>query len=300
MEGAVVADDVGVTFHFGPLATPDKKAGSGRTVPWQEIASVTYARGGKFSTGYLRVNRVGDTSGPKPSRDPQGLTANGGRQADQMKLFADQVAERLRTRAGARPLTEVPGSQRGAVRDASGQMSVKLGARRELRKLKGHLIPGEQVRYLAGGVVNRKQGLVVLTDRRLLMLFHGHLRQSLEDIPLDRITAVREKAGMLMGTLTVVASNTEMAISQVPKQDMKKLAQALRAWMSSGSLPQLPAVDLEDPQVVTADPNVRAEEMAGPRADPVEQIARLSGLRDQGAITDEEFESAKQRLLGSL
>ena len=164
-------------------------------------------------------------------------------------------------------------------------MTVKLGAGRELRKLKGHLIPGEQVRYLAGGVVNRRQGLVALTDRRLLMLFHGHLRQSLEDIPLDRITAVREKAGMLMGTLTVVASGTEMVISQVPKQDMKNLAQALRTRMASGSLPQLPAVELRDSEPVTSEPDTAPLVSEGAQPDLVEQLAQLAALKDSGALT---------------
>ena len=78
---------------------------------------MTYTRGGKFSTGYLRVNRVGDTSPPKPNRDPQGLSANVGRQADQMKLFADQVQARLSMRLGASPATDTRGSQRRAVKD---------------------------------------------------------------------------------------------------------------------------------------------------------------------------------------
>lgn len=300
MEGTVVADEVGITFHFKALNHPEKLNGSGQTIRWQEIASVTYTRVGRLSTGYLRVNRVGDGPVPKPRKDPQGLTANVGSQADQMKLFADQVAERLRVRSGATPVTEKAGIQKQGVKDARGQMTVKLGARRELRKLKGFLLPGEQVRYLASGVVDRKQGLVALTDRRLLMLFHGHLRQSLADIPLDRVTAVRDKAGMVMGTLIVVASNTEMVISQVPKQDMRNLAQALRTRMSAGSLPQLPAVDLGDEADPALDARDQSMDSVTSTPDRIEQLERLAALRDQGVITDEEFQTAKERLLGSL
>lgn len=90
-----------------------------------------------------------------------------------------------------------------------------------------------------------------------------------------------------------------MAISQVPKQDMKNLALALRTRMSTGSLPQLPAVDLQD-SAVAANTSADADGTAARQQDPVEQLARLAELRDQGVITPEDFEVAKQRLLGNL
>ena len=39
---------------------------------------------------------------------------------------------------------------------------------------------------------------------------------------------------------------------------------------------------------------------SGPAADPVEQIAKLAQLRDAGALSDDEFAQAKQRLLADL
>ena len=36
---------------------------------------------------------------------------------------------------------------------------------------------------------------------------------------------------------------------------------------------------------------------AAPAADPVERLSELARLRDQGALTDEEFTSAKARIL---
>ena len=48
-----------------------------------------------------------------------------------------------------------------------------------------------------------------------------------------------------------------------------------------------------DPHAATAAP-------AAPAADPIEQIKQLSGLRDAGAITTEEFEEKKAELLGQI
>jgi hypothetical protein len=37
---------------------------------------------------------------------------------------------------------------------------------------------------------------------------------------------------------------------------------------------------------------------AGPSADPVEQLQRLTALHNTGALSDEEFTAAKSKLLG--
>jgi hypothetical protein len=306
MEGTVTADEVGITFRFKALNSSEKKATSGRTIPWSQIESVTYSRRGKYSPAYFRVVTFGETSVPKATKDPYGLTANVGTQADQMKLFADQIIERLASRTGAPPEARLPNAQKRSVADAKRQMGVKVGARREVRKLKAHLLHGEQVRYVAAGTVDRRRGLVALTDRRLLVLFHGHLRQTVEDIALDRITSVNEKAGMLLGTLTVLASNTTLTISDIEKRDMKNLAAALRTRMASGSLPPLPPIDTDDldadepaPKRSGGGPNSRPD--PAPDGDaPLRQLEQLASMLERGIITQADYDETKARLLGQL
>jgi hypothetical protein len=244
---------------------------------------------------------AGDSAAvPKPDRDVNASMVNFRPQAVAARLFADEVAERLTSRPGAVPAVPYsPGSQAATVRDAKDRMGVKLGARRELRKLSKHLLTGERVRYLASGTVNRRQGLVALTDRRLLVLFHGMVPQSLEDLPLDSVTSIKEKAGVLLGTLTVLASNTTLVITNVSKIDMKALSNALRTRLSTGALPALPALEIPaaSSEIDDEPPTVDAP---GGGNDVLEQLARLGELHEAGVLSDDEFADAKAQLLGRL
>ena len=62
--------------------------------------------------------------------------------------------------------------------------------------------------------------------------------------------------------------------------------------------------DPDDPSEFTfrnADVNDgEAQHASRPALDPVEQIAKLADLRDKGALSDDEFARAKQRLLADL
>lgn len=302
MDGTITADGHGITLYFkGLTAHQDKKRASPRHMPWTAIAAVQFSAPSGLRPGYLRVVVAGDsTAASKPNRDINALMINVGPQAEAARLFADEVAERLASRPGAAPAVPYsPGSQAATVRDAKDRMGVKLGARRELRKLSKHLLPGERVRYLASGTVNRRQGLVALTDRRLLVLFHGMVRQSVEDLPLDSVASIREKAGVLLGTLTVLASNTTLVITNVSKVDMKALSNALRTRLSTGSLPALPALEMPAASAENDDEPSAVAEPAGGN-DVLEQLARLGELRDAGVLSEDEFADAKAQILGRL
>lgn len=302
MDGTITADAHGVTLYFKGLSThPDKKKVSPRHIPWTAITGIQFHAPNGLRSGYVRVVVSGESAAiPKPNRDVNALMINFGGQADAARLFADQLSDRLGSRPGAAPAQPYsPGSQAATVRDAKERMGVKVGARRELRKLKQHLLPGEQVRYLAAGVVNRRQGLVALTDRRLLVLFHGVVRQSIEDLPLDRITSTKEKAGVLMGTLTVLASNTTLVVTNISKVDMKALSKALRARLTTGSLPPLPALELPDASAAMDD-EASVTDVPAANDSALDQLARLGELHLSGVLRDDEFTDAKAQILGRL
>ena len=299
MDGHIVADGTGLTLTFRGLSCHrDKKAASPRQFDWGSIASVTFTERHGLTTAFLRVNLIGEpTTTKKPNRDLNVLLANTLKQQEQVRLFAEQVNSRLSERAGTSPVAAAPGDQRQSVDAASDRMLVKFGARRELRKLaRHHLVPGEQARYTAAGRVRNHNGLLVMTDRRLIFVFHGRLRQSIEDIPLDNITSVRERTGLVLGSLTVLASSTELVIANVGKPDLKVVASALRSRITTGSLPPLPAIDLDAEDESDADPPIEIDDSV----DVLAQLRQLGELRDAGVLTDAEFESAKAALLGRL
>lgn len=107
-----------------------------------------------------------------------------------------------------------------------------LGAKREIRKLPEVLREDEKVRMLATGQYGGGQGLVVMTDKRLLFFKHGFLRQVVEDFPYNRISSVQWTAGPLLGTLTVFTSGNQAEIKAMPKDSGKALADKLRARLA--------------------------------------------------------------------
>jgi Bacterial PH domain/Short C-terminal domain len=164
------------------------------------------------------------------------------------------------------------------IAEASARMGWKFGGKREIKKLHEHLYEGERVTYLAQGAYDGNQGVVALTDQRLLFVFHGLMSQAVEDFPLDRLSSVQTKAGLATGDLTVHASGNSAVIKSIIKPDLKYLGDALRQHIGTGKPTPAPAP-------ITP-------------IDVADQLAKLAALRDQGVLTEEEFAAQKAKLLG--
>jgi hypothetical protein len=169
---------------------------------------------------------------------------------------------------------------------AMSRMTWKLGGGREIKKLPEHLHEGERVEYIAQGKYGDNQGIVVMTDSRLLFVFHGFTRQVVEDFPYRSISSVQNKAGMLLGELKVFASGNQAVISELQKPDLKYLVDALRQRLGA-----TPAAATPAPAAAPAPP-------AAP--DVMDQLRRLGELRDAGVLTQQEFDAKKAELLARL
>ena len=181
------------------------------------------------------------------------------------------------TQAGERP----------DVAAAIARMGWKFGGRRELRKLSEHLHAGETVRFIAQGTYENDEGIVVLTDQRLLFLFHGVMRQRLEDFPLRLITSVQTKSSLSRGEMKVFLSGNAAVISRVLKSDLDPLANSVRQGM---------AAQHSSSRAESASPLPAVQ--AGP--DPMDQLARLAKLREAGILTEAEYAAKKAELLGRI
>ncbi|SBT89390.1 Short C-terminal domain-containing protein [Streptomyces sp. DI166] len=170
---------------------------------------------------------------------------------------------------------------------AAEQLQSTLGSKREIQRLPEVLWEGETVQMLATGVYGKGNGLVAMTNKRLIFLKHGVMSQQLEDFPYGRISSVQWSGGMLMGTLTVFASGNKAEIKQMPKDAGKALADALRARLAdleSGGAPAAPAA-------VPAAAGAQSVEA---------RLQTLDQLRASGAITDEEYRDRRGKILDSL
>lgn len=172
---------------------------------------------------------------------------------------------------------------RGDIHAASKRMTSQFGGKREIKRLEGHLHGGEEVRILAKGRYENAYGIVALTTQRLMFLKEGLMGNTLEDFPLDKISSVQSKAGMLMGELKIYSSGNSSIIDQIPKQDQRMIAEALRQRIAtSDAAPSTP----------------NASHPVAPQIDVAEQLTKFAALRDQGVISEEEFAAQKSKLLG--
>ncbi|MCI3274513.1 PH domain-containing protein [Streptomyces cylindrosporus] len=160
---------------------------------------------------------------------------------------------------------------------AAEKLSSSFGAKREIQKLPEVLWEGETVEMLATGVYGKGNGLLAMTNQRLVFYFHGVMSQKVEDFPYSRISSVQWSGGMLMGTLTVFASGSRAEIKQVPKDQGKALADQLRQKITGG----VPAAPPAAPDVAS-------------------RLQTLDQLRAAGAITDEEYRDRRTKILDSL
>lgn len=211
-------------------------------------------------------------------------------QDDGRERFWDgsQWSDQFRTPPGA---TEQPseGGLRPDIAAAKSKMRVKFGGGREIKRLVTHLWEGEEVRWMTTGYYGKGNGLIVLTDRRLLFVMDGVMSKQTEDFPLDKISSVQWNSGLAMGTIIVFASGNKAEIKNVQKDDGKQITDLIRARLSGG--PDA----LASPQVATQ-PAVTVPTAV----DPIAQLRQLGELRDAGILTEDEFASKKAEILARM
>jgi Bacterial PH domain/Short C-terminal domain len=166
-------------------------------------------------------------------------------------------------------------------------MATKWGGRRELKKLDEYLWPDETVSRMATGTYAQKNGLLVLTDRRLIFLYHGWTGRRNEDFPLDTLTSVSSSSGLALGSVTVFSGGAKAEIKNVNKADAKALVDEMRNRLATRG-----AQHATSPQLPTSSPQ--------PQADVLAQLKQLGELRDAGVLTDDEFAAKKAELLSRI
>ncbi len=164
---------------------------------------------------------------------------------------------------------------------AASRVAGKLFGRKEIRHLANILDPGEQVRAIGVGSFDNKMGIAALTDNRLLFLEKSILgNESLVDFALDSIGAMSLGKKMTGETLTITHSGTSAQISHMGQGQGDAIVQQFRRLKRPPAQPDSPP--------------------APAAADPIEQLGRLAALRDQGVLTEEEFQTKKAQLLANM
>lgn len=148
---------------------------------------------------------------------------------------------------------------------------------KEIRALPEILADGEIVNGITSGFFEAKTWIIVLTNIRMLFLDKGLLYGMKQvDMPLSKISSIAQKTGLFFGEIEVSTSSGSKKISSIPKKNVLKISSILAGLIHGGP--------------TKAPPMVAATDLAS-------QIEKLDGLRQKGALTDEEFRLSKARLL---
>jgi hypothetical protein len=137
----------------------------------------------------------------------------------------------------------------------------------------------EQESRTATGLLDGLPVHLELSDERLLVRV-GDEAVPRHDVPLHRVTGVREQTGLLTGALTVSLGEESLVFLRVPKKEIGPLATALRSLAATATPPP--------------------EDEAGTGTSPLVELERLGRLLESGVLTQAEFDEAKRRLLDRL
>ena len=154
-----------------------------------------------------------------------------------------------------------------------------LGGEKAIDVVTGH-IDGKSI----GSKDDKISGVLVLTPTRL-MFYHQSLfgigKYKTEEYALSRINSININAGMTGATIHIISSGNDLIMKcGITDQNPTEFVKNVKMQMS-GSIPAQ--------QVVTNEIHT---------TDIADQIKKLADLRDQGILTDDEFNMKKKQLLG--
>lgn len=150
------------------------------------------------------------------------------------------------------------------------------------------LMAGEDVVDVTTGVAEvsrmgnktKRRATLLITDRRVIIFSKKLGGYDAQDYAYGLLTGVDHKKGLTAGHINLRASGDSANIQQVQKDDVERIAQAIRERMALSHSPS---------------------GQSGPRpagASVADELAKLAGLRDSGVLSEEEFNAQKAKLLG--
>jgi Bacterial PH domain/Short C-terminal domain len=168
----------------------------------------------------------------------------------------------------------------------------RLLGRREIRELPNILWEDEEIEKLVQGTYGNSTGILVATNKRLVFVDKGIAKLRVEDFPYDKLTSIQYQTGLVMGTVTIFASGNRAEIKNVAKDQCRGFADYVRARITSA----IGHAGVSQQPMDTPPPKTTATSV--PMSDTVlSQLERLAKLKEQGILTDEEFQAQKDRIL---
>ena len=183
---------------------------------------------------------------------------------------------------------------------AAARLSSPLGTKKEIRALVRHLLAGERVDAVVPGMLKNGNGLLALTDRRLLFLRDGWAGQALEQFPLLQVGSIVLDPGMVLAKLSVHAGGQKLVFSSVPKSEGADFVERVRVAVSAQLLPSAPVPGPPADPFAKRAPAPAPAPAGGDFPAVIEQLRQLAELRDAAVITIADFKAKKAELLARI
>lgn len=188
---------------------------------------------------------------------------------------------------GDSPISEASDDPVSAEIDALARKKLKhrMGVRRELKSLRSILNENERVLSLAAGHYEDHQGLIVMTERRLIFYEKGMARSRQEYSPYSKVSSIQTKTGMAYGGLTIYVSGNKAHLSHVlPKERVGEIGEYVRSRISDHYPTETP----------------RLEGSAAPLASPEDRLRRLQAMLESDLISQDEYAAKRREILAEL
>jgi len=155
------------------------------------------------------------------------------------------------------------------------------------RKAKEHLELGEEIIIGIKGSYETKilgndstrSGILLATNKRIIFYAKKLTGYDLEVFPYSTITSIEMGKGILGHKITFFASGNKATLKWIKEGDFQKFVSEVKNRIGKKE---------------------EAEAISEPVVDIPTQIKKLSELKDQGILTEEEFETKKKELLDKI
>ena len=159
-----------------------------------------------------------------------------------------------------------------------------FGTKKEFFHLPEILNSGEHPLAIASGVMDGNTWLITLTNKRVIFLDKGMIFGVKQvDINLDNIVSVGGKTGLMFGEIMISTSGQNYTIKNVMKGCVIPFTNLVNETKNS----------LNTPAQQQKDPTKGIQSFD----DQMAKIERLAEMKQEGILTEEEFQQQKHRIL---
>ena len=156
-----------------------------------------------------------------------------------------------------------------------------FGTKKEVNCLPEIMKDSEHILYLTSGLMDGTTWLIVCTEERIILLDKGMF------FGMDKINSISYNKGLLFGSIEIWHGGARMIIENCTKESVKPFVDAVNNA-------------IENRKTRSSEANVqKAVQNGSSTIDIADQLERLISMVEKGFLSQEEFETQKQKLLNS-